>query len=88
MMKLRKIIKYFQSVLLLKRNNGQKRALNILRGVRPHPMHPLRYATGKVLYFVGKRIVHKRRMVKSTDVIKKRFIKVILFSEIIVDTFQ
>ena len=87
-MKLRKIIKYFQSVLLLKRNNGQKRALNILRGVRPHPMHPLRYATGKVLYFVGKRIVHKRRMVKSTDVIKKRFIKVILFSEIIVDTFQ
>ena len=87
-MKLRKIVKYFQSVLLLKRNNGQKRALNILRGVRPHPMHPLRYATGKVLYFVGKRIVHKRRMVKSTDVIKKRFIKVILFSEIIVDTFQ
>ena len=51
-------------------------------------MHPLRYATGKVLYFVGKRVVHKRRMVKSTYVIKKRFIKAILFSEIIVDTFQ
>ena len=38
--------------MMLKRKNGQKghltlekRAVNTRRGVRPHPTHPLRYAT-------------------------------------------
>ena len=53
MKKLRKIVKCFQSVLILKRINWQnrtlniqKRALNIRKGVLAHPTHPLRYATG------------------------------------------
>ena len=40
----------------------------------------------KCLIFFGNSIVHRRRMVKSTYVIKNRFIEKILFWEIIVDT--
>ena len=45
--------------MILKRNNGQKlvlnireRTFNILRGVHPHPKHPLRHATIKIVFFV------------------------------------
>ena len=50
MKKLRKIENTFKSVLILKRINGQKKALNIQRWVRPHPTHPLRYANEDIQY--------------------------------------
>ena len=62
MKKLRKIENTFKSVLILKRINGQKRALNIQkralntqRRVRPHPTHPFRYATVFVAKFESQR---------------------------------
>ena len=63
MKKLRKIVKYFLSVLILKRNNGhksalntRKRALNIQKGGGgggPHPPPPPRFFLNNVRGVTG-----------------------------------
>ena len=69
MKKLLKIENTFKSVLILKRINGQKKALNIQKralnirsGVPSHTTHPLRYATG---FSFDKRMHVKRSFVTS-----------------------